>query len=301
MKSLVAYFIILVFTAACVNQTTSETTMLASGEIDTALEWNGHPSFSPNGEKIVFQAGDFAKPDLYIMDIQTGNIQALLGDDAEKTMPSFSPDGKRIIFSSEGNIAIINSDGSHLRMLANTTDDFDPVFSPDGTKILFSSFRGNSGQLWIMDVDGNNQKQITNVSYASEGVFSSDGAKIAFVIGRNIPDSIYTSAEIAWMYADGTGLQVLTDQTVQSHAPEFTPDGKSIVYGAVLETGLSRKVVIRMITLDETKHLQLKEKYNVLNGPTFSHDGKKFAYTSLQPPYPLIIRNAEDLVWEPVS
>ena len=48
----------------------------------------------------------------------------------------------RIVYSTEGDVYVINADGSERRRLTdNPAEDFDPVWSTDGTQIAFRSHR----------------------------------------------------------------------------------------------------------------------------------------------------------------
>lgn len=297
MKIYLLLLIGMVFVSGCTGQNVGQmdSAKFTSMELDTGMEWNANPSFSPDDKKIVFETG-FGVPDIYVLDIQTKKITKVIATEAEESGPAFSPDGKAIILSSGGNITIINLDGTSPMTLTNTSDDYSPRFSPDGKKILFSSFR-NGSELWTMDTNGNNPKQLTDFGFAWMPEYSPDGKKIVFAIGRKIPDSMYTSNEIAIINSDGAGPKILTDETTQSVWPEFSADGQKIVFHSVLESGLA----IRMINVDGTGLVQLKEKYNTVGSPSFSHDGKKLAYISRLNPHLLIVKNVEDLEWESIK
>jgi Tol biopolymer transport system component len=83
----------------------------------------GNPDFSPNGKKIVFDVEDLFF-DIYSVRIDGTHLKPLSAprkatDDSD---PAFSPNGEKIVFRRhrrpEGaKIAIMNSDGSHLRTL----------------------------------------------------------------------------------------------------------------------------------------------------------------------------------------
>lgn len=298
---------VMVFISGCTSQTADVKSNSAAEfgpmEFDTGMEWNANPSFSPDDLKIVFETG-FGIPDIYLLYMQTKKITKVIATEAEESNPAFSPDGNRIILSSEGNLVLINTDGTGLETLTETSEDYDPHFSPDGEKILFSSFRNGRSDLWVMDADGNNPINITDFWLATSGKFSPDGKKIAFVIGRPIEDTMYTSNEIAVINADGGGLKILTDQTTQSGSPSFTLDGKKIIFQSKLEGSVALgtgKMVIRMINIDGTELVQLKEKYNAVGTPQFSHDGKNLAYVTRQEPHLLVVKSTEDLVWEAVE
>jgi Tol biopolymer transport system component len=87
--------------------------------------WDGRPSFSADGSKIVFSSG------------REGN-----GETAD--------------------IYIMNSDGTGVKRLTDSgVWNTDPCFSPDGLKIVFGSKKDATVDIFIMDADGKNAVQLT--------------------------------------------------------------------------------------------------------------------------------------------
>jgi len=154
-------------------------------KVTPGLDWDFYddPSFSPNGNKIVYQKGC----NLFIMNSDgTGSTQLTYGTLDEK--PEWSPDGKKIVFSSlrqsVQDIFTVNPAGTNLTNLTNNPlHNFasDPTWSPDGSKIAFTS----DGGLWIMNSDGTDAHYIPFVreldySFVSDPDWSPDGGKITF-------------------------------------------------------------------------------------------------------------------------
>lgn len=289
------------------NKTFSGTIQL---ELERGVEFNGHlSSFSSDGGKIFFTTDD-ATADIYALNLSDGEITKLIDTGVEVGFLAFDPDRKKIVFDSGGNITIINTDGSDLKVLTNTTNwildhlDYYPRFSPDGRKILFSSDRSGAPELWTMNPDGTRIKQLTDIGYAKEGEFSPDGSKIVFVIGRDIPEKpFYVYTDVAIMNSDGTGMKILTNDTFQDNFPEFSPDGKKIVFSSKTDDG---NLVIRMVNIDGSELVQLKEDYNYVSTPLFSPNGTKLAYIATHVPYSsypsfLIIKDVKDLEWETIE
>lgn len=88
---------------------------------------NTSPSYSPNGNRIVFVSNRGGSPQIYVM----------------------------------------NSNGSNVHMISFNGSDYNssPEWSPNGKKIVFTSFINGALQVSIMDPDGNNERQLTDTPY----------------------------------------------------------------------------------------------------------------------------------------
>ncbi len=155
-------------------------------QLTTLPGFDCYPSFSPDGELIVYMSEREKNRDLYIMDMQGNDIRQLTDEAAYDYEPTWSPDGERIVFVSrrDGNseIYVMDADGSHVvRLTEDTKLDWRPVWSPDGEWIAFESWRSGHGDIYIMRSDGSDLRQLTT-SPAEDGnpTFSPDGRFIVF-------------------------------------------------------------------------------------------------------------------------
>ena len=145
---------------------------------DSPLFDDRHPSWSPDGKRIVFGARredhfetKFAITyEIYVMDADGGNQQRLTENRKNDWGPSWSPDGKRIVFASDRKgdlvnieIYVMDADGGNLQNLTNNrVHDRFPSWSSDGERIAFSSDRDGNREIYVMDADGGNQQNLTN-------------------------------------------------------------------------------------------------------------------------------------------
>ena len=155
---------------------------------------------------------------------QYGTVPAPSSD----SFPSFSPDGTRIAFGSNGNIWIVNSDGTNPMQMTISGADLAPEWSPDGTKLTFTSSRSGSYQVWTMNQDGTNQVNISNSS-SQDGfsIYSPDGTKIAF---ERSPSATNPVGRIWTMNPDGSGQMQITAGPGNDERPTYSPDGTTIAY-----------------------------------------------------------------------
>ncbi len=77
--------------------------------------------------------------------------------------PDWAPDDVRIAFVKDGDIFVINMDGSgETHLTNNPANDWQPNWSPDGDKITFISDRDGNQEIYVMSSDGSKQVRITN-------------------------------------------------------------------------------------------------------------------------------------------
>jgi Tol biopolymer transport system component len=122
--------------------------MEADGSSVTQLTdegWSYRPHGPPSGTDIAYiHRRDNGDPELWILNEVTGDARMVVG-----TFPylmdwpypfSWHPDGQHLFFVSEGDLFIVNVEGTELRRLtsgAGIEEDFS--VSPDGTGVVFSS------------------------------------------------------------------------------------------------------------------------------------------------------------------
>ncbi len=170
---------------------------------------------------------------------------------------SYSKDGKWIVFTSEragsgqADIYRAHPDGTGLEQL--TTDpafDDQAALSPDGKKLAFVSSRiYRTANIWILDIKSNKVETLTgraNIkgdTLKPNGYFrpawSPDGKWIAFASDRNTEWKGHGNGtgwehvqelRIYVVKADGTGLQQISKDSVCSGSPQWSPDGKKVVF-----------------------------------------------------------------------
>jgi TolB protein len=110
---------------------------------------NFSPEVSPDGQKVAMILSRSGSPNLYVADINGGNVRQLTRTRDEDSSPCWKPDGREICFvcrSGRAQLQIIDADGGTARPLrvsgvfGNMTA---PDWSPDGKQIAFTSGSGN--------------------------------------------------------------------------------------------------------------------------------------------------------------
>ncbi len=135
--------------------------------IDMEVEQQQSPAWSPDGKKIVFSGNTEGVFDLFLLDVETLEIQNVTNDPIFDGGPSFSPDGSTLVFSSvigeHAQLFGLNLEsGERRRMVSYESDDIDPIFSSDGQRIYFTSDRDGANNIFSVDIASGNVRQHTN-------------------------------------------------------------------------------------------------------------------------------------------
>jgi Tol biopolymer transport system component len=138
--------------------------------------------------------------------------------------PDRLPAGDQLAFVRDGDIHLVNSDGTGIVRLTSGGTDCSPSWSPDGARIAF--VRGCNSHLrrdiYVMNADGSNIVRRTNGGLNLDPQWSPDGAKIVFSLGA----SLYV------MSGSDTGPPpgLLVSSSEWSAQPSWSPDGSKVAY-----------------------------------------------------------------------
>ena len=126
--------------------------------------------------------------DLWVCDLDGGNVRRLTGDLGRESNPAFSPDGASIAFSAqyEGNtdVYIVPVAGGVPRRLTwHPGADLVQGFTPDGKSVVFTSGRASYTnrytQLFTVPVDGGIEQPLP-IPHASRASYTAAADRIAY-------------------------------------------------------------------------------------------------------------------------
>ena len=105
-------------------------------------------SWSPDGQKIVIASKSGSSDALFIVHVESGELQKLTFDLDGLFTASWSPDGNKLAFvgnrGKASDIFLYDINSKHLENLTHDLfSDSEPVWGPDGESIVFVSDRGN--------------------------------------------------------------------------------------------------------------------------------------------------------------
>ncbi|MCH7782330.1 PD40 domain-containing protein, partial [candidate division KSB1 bacterium] len=141
--------------------------------------------------------------------------------------------------------------------------------------------------IYVMDIDGSNLVQLTNGDYSNlDHAFSPDGSRIVFSSRRgDLPSVEFTELtgerNIYLMDSDGSNQTQLTDNTMASWNPAWSPDGLRIVFDAN-NTGRYTGWAIYVIDIDGTNLQRLTSISKSNIEPVWSPDGSRILYFFLE-------------------
>lgn len=188
------------------------------------------PRFSPNRQEITYMSYEGGEPQVYLLQIETGQRE-LVGNFPGMTFaPRFSPDGQRIIMSllrQDGNSNIYAMDlrsRTTTRLTDSNAIDTSPSYSPDGQRVVFTSDRGGRSQIYSMNADGSNPQRISfgDGTYSTP-VWSPRGDLVAFTKQTG------GQFQIGVMRTDGSGERILSTGYLQE-GPTWAPNGRVIMF-----------------------------------------------------------------------
>jgi Tol biopolymer transport system component len=221
-----------------------------------------------------------------------------LGSTECPPVPDRSKHGNKYIWPiyESFDIFIADTNGNITKQLTKTKGyDAEATLSPKGDKIVFTSMRDHDLELYTMDLNGKHVKRITNsLGYDGGAWFSPDGTKIIWRASRpkteaevNEYKSLLaenlvapTNMEVWIANADGTDAHAITDLPQANWAPNFTPDGKKVIFCSNHEYKRGFPFNMYMMNVDGSGIEKISRDKGFDAFPMFSRDGKKIVFCS---------------------
>lgn len=257
---------------------------------------------------------------IYVMDSDGKNLKRVSNGEGATTCGYFLPDGAHVLYASTHgggaacpprpdrskgyvwgipgayDIYVATLDGKIMRKLTDQPGyDAEATVNWRRKKIVYTSKASGDLDLWSMNLDGSDKKRLTATpGYDGGAFYSQDGKKMVWRANhpsdtaaleryRELLNQDVTAPmkmELFVANADGSGAKQITNFGCAAFAPQFTPDGKRIIFATNKNKCDSRDFELFLIDTDGGNLEQVTSFGGFTSFPDFSPDGKRIAFTS---------------------
>lgn len=198
-----------------------------------------HLDWSPDGKWLAFGEPIGGHARIAMISLDDLNVRPLTSPPEQENdcEPAFSPDGSRLAFhrGSKGgeskDLFLAPVTGGELRRL--TFDNAwggSPAWTQDGSDIVFASMRGGPMNLWRISANGGAPQPIAGISaWAYHPSIPRKGNQLAYE-HHTLSSSIWRISLKDKTHSAGPPTEVITAKGMINWRPNFSPDGKKIVF-----------------------------------------------------------------------
>jgi TolB protein len=201
-----------------------------------------------------------------------------------------SPDGTQVVISDQSQeehrslVYVVPVGGGAPRRITQKSPSYWHGWSPDGKTLAFVGERNGDFDIYAIAAAGGEETQLTTAKGLDDGSeYSPDGKYIYFNSERTGHMQIWR------MRADGSEQEQVTFGEENDWFPHLSPDGQQMVFvtfdASVKGHPENKDVMLRMMTLKDKKITVLARLFGgqgTMNVPSWSPDGKQFAFVSYQ-------------------
>ncbi len=221
-------------------------------------EWDDtSPALSPDGTRVAFASNRDGAWDLYILELESGEIIRVTDSPEYESAPSWSPDSQWLACEiyQDGNleiaiISLVDDEQEPILVTEEPASDHSPAWAPDGRHIAFVSNRSGDSDIWLADLDRTGAERYINLSRTvfsaeSHPVWARDGSKLAWAAtaqnigfsGIYVWDALQPERPASWIgdgdwpawNAAGDRLAAVIHGPNQEYLTSYTPDGELLL------------------------------------------------------------------------
>lgn len=200
-------------------------------QVSNGISWDTHPSWSPDGQFLVYAHEEGDGSDLVIVNLATGTSSALYHSDKQIGQTEFTPKGDEIYFVAQSeqldaHVMHVPLAGGDAKPVTETHDwhEWSFALSPDGQHVLLASGRYGGADLFRIDLPGREATRLTDTPWNQFSVgWSGDGKTLYYIKSVNAVDSIMA------MPAAGGAARPVFASPFDDKALALAPDGRTAV------------------------------------------------------------------------
>ena len=186
-------------------------------------------SISPTANFIVFSKGQDEQQDIFIMDINEGELRNLTENNIQNRSPRFSPDGNRIAFSNftdqSYDISIVDLEGELLNYFDTNLCHTELAWLDNDNLLIIECKK--EYDISILNIDtGEISTLIDELGEELAPDTRPDGKYLTFTCRRTLEEDF----EICVMDILSKEIVYLTDNNEDEWSPSWSADGSLIVY-----------------------------------------------------------------------
>src|SRR6185503_13553890 len=160
--------------------------------IDVGVQQPSAPSWSPDGKTIAFSGNVDGRFDIFLLDVESGQVRNLTNDERFDGGAVFTPDGQGLVWSSEVGeyLKLFRLELAHPEQRRPLTrgewNDLDPTFTKDGQTLFYSSDRNGFENIYSLDLTNGEVRQHTNAvtgAFMPQVVERADGTRALIYVG----------------------------------------------------------------------------------------------------------------------
>ncbi|HWU51929.1 MAG TPA: winged helix-turn-helix domain-containing protein, partial [Tahibacter sp.] len=235
------------------------------------------PRSSPDGRRIAFRRGAVPYSDIFVVDVGGGAARQLTRLRARIRGYDWLPDNRHILLSSDHNgtqgLYLLDTESGDLANLGIVGGSYPAVsrgrglavFQQDNADINLQSFRFDAA------IDAAGEAIASSTRSESWPAFAPNDDRLVFVSNRGGDSQL-------WLFEPGarTSYQITHHGNVELSAPNWSPDGRRVLYVA-RGSGQSR---LYSVEVDSGQTRQESEEGDNVRYGTYSWDGHSIFYVS---------------------
>lgn len=252
---------------------------LETGTIVPVVEspfFDADPTFSPDGNSIVYVSDMDGNFEIYSRVIATGETKRLTNNPGHDSFPTYSPDGTQIIFSSDvekenTDVYLMNADGSNVRKITDAPgwDACPPnSWSADGTQVLLLSDRGGNENIYLMNIEPFAPRRVASKIESAEQIdpsYSPAGDQVVYQLPNEIRIFDMNSQTDKLVFGTSAGGN-----------PTFSPDGGKILF----QERIDENTEICSVSIDGSGFINITQSPSRDMTPEYSPDGTRIAFAA---------------------